>query len=193
MKAPIFPLVLVAALAAPAAAAEYRIELDPANTSVTFTLGATLHTVHGKAAVISGSILYDETDGRLTGEVDVDATTAETGNHKRDKKMHTKVLMSSDHPHVVLRPQQLDGELHLQGSSECTILGQMEILGQAHEITIPLKIQIVDDRFTATGDFEVPYVTWGLTDPSTFVLRVAKVVTVSTSAEGTIRISGDSP
>jgi hypothetical protein len=69
----------------------------------------------------------------------------------------------------------------------------MEILGQAHEITIPLKIQIVDDRFTATGDFEVPYVTWGLTDPSTFVLRVAKVVTVSTSAEGTIRISGDSP
>ena len=38
----------------------------------------------------------------------------------------------------------------------------------------------------ATGKLVVPYVAWGMHDPSVFVLRVAKVVEVSFTAVGAL-------
>jgi len=52
---------------------------------------------------------------------------------------------------------------------------------------IPLRVEIVGGRFTAVSSLEIPYVEWGLEDPSTFLLRVAKVVEVTVAAEGTVR------
>jgi len=86
----------------------------------------------------------------------------------------------------VLRAQRLEGELARHGTSDVTLYGEIEILGKSHEIAIPFQIQIEGERFTAKIEFEIPYVEWGLEDPSTFVLRVAKVVEVSVKAEGTI-------
>jgi len=174
------------ALAPPLAAGELQIDLDPALTSITFRLQATLHSVHGSAATATGSIRLSTESGAMVGEVTVDGTTAETGNKKRDKKMHAKVLRTADHPQIVLRAQRLEGELAQHGTSDVTLHGEMEILGQSHEISVPIRIEIGGGRFTATTEFQVPYVEWGLEDPSTFVLRVAKVVEVTVKAEGTI-------
>jgi len=174
------------ALTSPLAAAELQIGLDPELTSISFRLQATLHSVHGSAATASGSIRLNTESGVMVGEVTVDATTAETGNTKRDKKMHAKVLRTTDFPRIVLRTRRLEGELAQHGTSDVTLHAEMEILGQTHEIVVPLRIQIDDGRFTAKTEFEIPYVEWGLKDPSTFVLRVAKVVKVTVKAEGTI-------
>jgi len=172
--------------AASGVAAEWRIEVDPLRTSVSFTLKATMHSVHGTAAATSGGISIDPDTGAATGEIVIDATSAETGNHSRDKKMHRKVLVTIDHPQIVLRIRRLDGHLARQGSSEVTLHGEIEILGQAHAITIPLEVEIVGGDFTAHGQFDIPYVEWGLKDPSTFILRVAKEVQVEVTAEGTV-------
>ena len=43
-----------------------------------------------------------------------------------------------------------------------------------------------DDRLEFACRFEIPYVEWGLRDPSTFVLRVAKKVGVTIDAQGTM-------
>ena len=51
--------------------------------------------------------------------------------------------------------------------------------------------EIADGRFTASTEFEIPYVEWGLDDPSTFVLRVAKEVQVMIEAEGTIVVTDE--
>jgi hypothetical protein len=181
-------LIAVASLAVVSnvAAADSKIELDPASTSITFRLKATMHSVHGKAKTTSGSLTLDIDSGDMTGEVVVDAVSAETGNKKRDKKMHTKVLRSADHSRIVLRPHRIDGNLAHAGVSDVTLFGEMELLGQSHEIHIPLHVEIIDGRFTASTEFRIPYVEWGLDDPSTFVLRVAKVVQVTVFAEGTI-------
>jgi hypothetical protein len=69
-----------------------------------------------------------------------------------------------------------------------TLHGEREILGQSHEIGIPSHIEIDGGHFTASFEFEIPYVDWGLEDPSTFVLRVAKVVQVTVTARGTVGI-----
>ena len=122
----------------------------------------------------------------MSGEVVVDAISADTGNTKRDKKMHAKVLRSAEHSRILLRPHRLEGNLATAGPSEVTLHGDMVILGQPHEVHIPLRIEVIDGRFTAEADFEIPYVDWGLDDPSTFVLWVAKVVEVKVVAKGSI-------
>ncbi len=67
-----------------------------------------------------------------------------------------------------------------------TLVGEFELLGKSHPISIPLDIRIDGSHFEATAEFSVPYVEWGLKDPSTFVLRVAKEVQIRVTAEGTI-------
>ena len=176
-------------LAAPLAAGDLQIELDPELTSITFRLQATLHSVHGSAATASGSLRLNTESGVMAGEVTVDTTTAETGNKKRDKKMHGKVLQTADHPEIVLRARRLEGELAPQGPSDVTLHGEIEILGQSHQIGIPSHIEIDGGHFSANFEFEIPYVDWGLKDPSTFVLRVAKVVEITVSAEGTVVVN----
>jgi polyisoprenoid-binding protein YceI len=178
-------------LASPSAAAELQIELDPDLSSISFRLQATLHSVHGSAATASGSLRLDTESGIMAGEVTVDGASAETGNKKRDKKMHAKVLRTADHPWIVLRARRLEGELARHGTSDVTLHGEMEILDQSHEIAVPLRIQIDGGRFTAAAEFEVPYVEWGLQDPSTFVLRVAKVVQVTVDAAGEIVVNDE--
>jgi len=177
------------ALAAPLAASELQIELDPELTSISFRLQATLHSVHGSAALAVGSLRLNTENGVKDGAVTIDATTAETGNKKRDKKMHGKVLLTADHPEIVLRALRLEGGLAPQGASDVTLHGEIEILGQAHEIRIPSHIEINGDHFTAGFEFAIPYVDWGLEDPSTFVLRVAKEVQITVEAAGTVVVN----
>lgn len=175
------------ALGAPLTAGELQIDLDPELTSISFRLQATLHSVHGSAALTAGSLRLNTESGDMTGAVTIDATTAETGNKKRDKKMHGKVLVTADHQQIVLRTSRLEGELAQQGASDVTLHGTIEILGQSHEISFPMHIEIDSGHFTANLEFQVPYVNWGLEDPSTFVLRVAKEVVVTVAAEGLVR------
>ncbi len=189
MKRKTFIALAALALAAPVMAGELQIALDPEQTSIALHLQATLHSVHGTAAAVSGSMRLDAESGTATGEVIIDAATAETRNKKRDKKMHAKVLRSAEHPRILLRPTRLEGSLAQPGTSDVVLHGEMEILGQAHDIAIPLHIEIEAGRFRANGSFEVPYVEWGLEDPSTFVLRVAKVVEITIEAEGSIVVT----
>jgi polyisoprenoid-binding protein YceI len=182
-------LVLVAFVES-AAATELQIELDPELTSVSFRLQATLHSVHGEAVLSTGSLRLDSESGIMTGAVSIDATSAETGNKKRDRKMHEKVLLTARHPEIVLQARRLKGEFAQQGTSDVILHGTIQILGRPHEVSIPMHIEIDGGRFTASFDFDIPYVEWGLEDPSTFVLRVAKTVQIRIAARGSIGVPG---
>ena len=122
----------------------------------------------------------------MAGEIAIDAVSAATGNTKRDRKMHARVLRSSEFTKISLTANHLEGELDHDGSSGVTLHGRIALLGEAHEIAIPLRVDIAGESFVAVGEFDIPYVDWGLEDPSTFVLRVAKVVGVKITARGTI-------
>lgn len=174
-------------------ATDWHIELEPASTSISFTLKATMHTVEGRASLVSGSLRFGPDTGIADGEIVVDATSADTANRSRDKKMHSRVLLSQAHPTIVLRPRGVIGDLRPERKSAIEIEADLELLGKAHPIRIPLTVQIHGGLFTADGTFEIPYVEWGLEDPSTFVLRVAKEVRVNVSATGTITVAEPLP
>jgi polyisoprenoid-binding protein YceI len=70
------------------------VNLDPAQMKIDFTLGDALHTVRGAYKLKRGQIRFDPITGKANGAVIVDATSGESGNKSRDKKMHKEDLES---------------------------------------------------------------------------------------------------
>jgi hypothetical protein len=52
---------------------------------------------------------------------------------------------------------------------------------------VPVKASVESGRFTATSRLSIPYVKWGMRDPSSLILRVSKTVEVEINLAGTIR------
>ena len=167
-------------------AQETAFQLDPEKTTVNFTLGATLHAVHGTFKLKQGSVRLDPTTGRLSGEVVVDARSGDSGNGVRDRKMHREVLESERYPEVSFRPDRVEGTIAPQGKSSVQVHGIFSVHGAEHELTVPADTEVFPDHWTATAHFAVPYVKWGLKNPSTLFLRVSESVEIEVVAVGKI-------
>jgi len=178
--------VLLGAIVAslPAVASELQIHLPPESTTIDFTLKATMHTVHGTASLDHADFTIDTETGEASGEAVVASASADTENTKRDKKMHTKVLLSDAHPRIVFKARSIEGDLNPAGTSEINLTGIIEIIGVEHPVNVPIRVTMADGAVEAEASFSVPYVEWGLKDPSTFVLRVGKAVPVTVRAAG---------
>lgn len=182
-----FLMLLVLALLAPTLdAAEWGLRLDPEATRVGFTLQATLHTVQGSVPLKEGVIAFDAAGGAASGRLVFDATGVRTGHESRDKKMHAEVLESARFPEIVFSAQRAEIEVDGSGTGAVTVLGTLAIHGDEHPLTIKARVRREGERAFAEGDFTVPYVAWGMTDPSAFVFRVAKEVQVHFAASGTL-------
>lgn len=172
------------AFSAPVHAQSVTLNLNPERTQITFTLGATFHTVEGSFKLKSGAIQFNPATGEARGDVVVDATSGESGNNSRDRKMHKSVLESQKYPEIIFVPGRVQGPVSLSGDSHVQIQGLVKLHGSRHEITIPADIQVTGARLTANLHFAIPYVEWRLKDPSTFVLRVEKKVDIAIRATG---------
>jgi len=159
------------------------LKIDPARTKVEFTLGSTLHTVHGTFSLKRSSLQFDPVSGKIEGEVAIDATSGQSGDESRDKKMHKEILESAKYPEIVFRPDRVEGKLAPQGASQVTLHGVLAIHGGEHEITVPADVQASDGKYRATARFDIPYVQWGMKNPSTFILRVDKSVAITVHTE----------
>jgi polyisoprenoid-binding protein YceI len=163
-------LFLLAAAGIPAE--EIAISLDTARTTIAFSLGATLHTVHGSFKLKSGALRFDSVSGAIRGEIAVDTQSGESGNASRDKRMHDEILETRRFPTAVFRPERFEGRLTAEGDSQGNLRGRLELRGAEHEILIPVRIHASAGKATASARFEIPYVAWGLKNPSTLFLRV---------------------
>lgn len=175
------------AAAAPAGAAEKLLSLDPAATKVTFTLDATGHDVEGALSLRSGEVRFDPAGGAASGAIVVQLAGAKTGNDKRDRQMHEDVLETPKFPVATFRAQRLTGAFHESGASKVALEGVLNFHGADHPVTLQANVAVQGDRLTAELEVPIPFVEWGLEDPSIFILRVAKVVAVHVKAEGTLR------
>ena len=174
-----FALLLVSLTAAPLYSQDTVLQIDPAETKVEFTLGGLLHTVHGTFRLKRGEMRFDAASGRAGGEFVVDATSAESGSEARDKHMHKDVLESDRYPEIVFRPDRVVGKVAAQGASQVRLHGMFSIHGAGHEIEMPAEVEAGDGQYRATLKFAVPFVQWGMKDPSTLFLRVDKHVDIT--------------
>ena len=156
----------------------------PAKTSVNFTLSDVLHTVHGSFNVKGGTVHFDPASNKISGEILVDAASGNSGSDGRDKKMHNEVLESARYPDIAFRPDRVEGRVADLGASTIQVHGMFSIHGAEHEITIPVQVEMGPGWWTAVLNFEVPYVEWGMKNPSTFLLRVDQSVDIKIQASG---------
>ena len=195
-------LILLAGFVIPAAAAqgganqvgtnqlgtaqETAFQLDPAQTSVKFTLGDVLHTVHGTFHLKRGGLQLEAASGKISGEIVVDAKSGESGSGMRDRKMHKEVLESERYPEIAFRPDKVEGAVASQGKSSVKVHGMFSIHGVDREITVPAEVEMSTDHWTATVHFTIPYAKWGMKNPSTLFLRVNDSVEIDLVAAGNV-------
>jgi polyisoprenoid-binding protein YceI len=171
-------------------AQEMRLELDPANTRIEFTLAATLHIVHGTFTLKRGTIQFNPSTGSASGRVVVDATSGNSGNKGRDHKMHQEILESERFPEITFTPTRLSGKVDLHGDSTVQVDGTFRLHGTDHPVTLNLPVLAKGSTITAGAHFIIPYIAWGLKNPSTFVLHVNDKVEVNLTAVGKLQQAG---
>ena len=182
-------LALILAIGTSAPAQETTFILDPEKTIVSFTLGASFHTVHGTFRVKGGAIRFDPSTGVASGNVVVDATSGQTGNKKRDRTMHRDVLQSQRYPEITFTPTRVSGNIPPQGQSRVQVEGIIRLQQSDHPVTLPFQVQANGNELRATTLFIVPYVAWGLKNPSNFLLHVADKVELTVVATGKLTIA----
>jgi len=171
--------------AAPAAT-QIVLSVDPAKSTVHWTVESSLHTVHGTFHVKRGTLSVDPATGKTSGEIVVDATSGESGNDSRDRRMHKEILESSQYSEVAFRLDRADGTIVAQGNSTLKLHGIFSLHGADHVLDVPAQATLKDDQWKGTATFEVPYIEWGLKNPSNFLLKVKPVVEVQLDLAGSI-------
>jgi len=161
--------------------------VDPAQSTIQWTLGSSLHAVHGTFAVKGGSLHVDAQTGQVSGEIVADAASGQSGNDTRDKKMHKEVLESARFGEIAFRADSLTGKLATQGDSLVQVHGVFRLHGAEHELTVPVEVNLAGDHWTGSAKFGLPFVDWGLKNPSTWLLKVDHVVNIVLELKGTLQ------
>lgn len=183
-------LLSAAAPAAPGVASRSIYGLDPSKTEIHFTLHDPLHTVHGEFHLKAGRLILDAESGQASGEMVIDMTSGASGSGARDHRMHKEIIESGRYPEAVFTPDHVDGHIAPQGDSQIDVQGIFRIHGADHDLTLHFTVQASDGQFTASTHFIIPYVKWGMKNPSNFLLHVddkveidVKVVTAQVLGE----------
>lgn len=176
----VLPLALVSA----AFAQHQTFTAAPDSSQVSFFLGGADHGTHGTFRVQSGIVDFDRTMPKISGSIVVSAVSGDTGNKSRDHKMLTEVLDAAHFAEVTFAPQSYQGTILASGDSSIQVTGIFTLHGTPHTITVPAQVHIEGANCTVKTHFTVPYVQWGLKDPSIFILKVAKEVDVDLTLVG---------
>jgi len=160
--------------------------VDPSASQVAWALGGNGHHVTGTFHVQSGSIDFDRTAHTISGSVIVAAGSGNSGEASRDKKMNKDVLDVEHYSEITFVPQKYDGAIAPTGDSTIQVSGTFTLHGTPHDLTVPMQIHIDAGTLTAKTHFVVPYVKWGLKDPSVFILKVAKEVDIDLTLTGKV-------
>ena len=174
-----FKVFALAAALAPAALAQHQtFVVNPDASEVKITLKTTHELVNGNFHFKSGSIEFDPSAPKMSGSVVVLAGSGKTGNDSRDKKMNKDILKVGQYATVSFEPKTHTGAVALSGDSTIQVTGIFTLLGTPHEITIPILVHLEGTTATAKAHFVLPYVQWGLKNPSFLVWKADNDVAI---------------
>jgi polyisoprenoid-binding protein YceI len=174
-------------LALPLLAESSRFEADPAQSKVAFRVGGTMHEVHGTFHLGSGNVTFGP--GQISGLIVVSAASGVSGSDTRDRRMTTSILEAPHFAEATFRPEHLTGEIAPTGGSSVQVTGVLTLHGTPHDLTVPLEVHIDGKTCTANTRFIIPYIEWGLKNPSTFLLKVDKEVAMEVTLVGQLSTS----
>src|SRR5258705_11263683 len=89
-------------------------------------------------------------------------------------------------PDAIFNLDRVSGQLTPQGESQIDAHGTFQIHGSSHEVTLHFRVETKGEELSASTSFTIPYVQWGLKNPSNFLLRVSDKLDMSVQAIGRI-------
>ncbi len=177
-------LALAPAMMAQAKAGSLDFNLTPTSTSIHWTLKANVHTVHGTFKLKSGEVHIDPATGNASGLIVIDATSGESGDSSRDHRMNDVVLESTKYPTVTYRPTHVAGKVDPNTPGPITVDGIINLHGQDHPLQLTVNLQPNNAGITSQAHFTIPFVAWGMKDPSIMMFRTEKQVDIDIDATG---------
>ena len=182
-----FTAFILVALLAPAALAQHQtFVVNPDASEVKMTLNTTHEVVVGTFQIQTGSIEFDRRNSKMTGAVIVVAGSGKTGNDSRDKKMYRDILQIEQHATISFETKTYAGAVASSGDSTIQVTGIFTLLGTPHEITIPMLVHLDGTNATVKAHFVVPYVQWGLKNPSFLIWKADNDVAIDLNLVGAI-------
>lgn len=154
------------------------LDLDPAKTTITYSLDGWPHHTQGTFTPKHGVIRIDPQTGKIDGVITVDAASGNSGHSVRDERMKSSVLEVGRFPEISFAPQQVVNHGSLQAQFPVRVHGLMLLHGVQHAFTIDAVVSRQGNSVTIHSRFVIPYVEWGLNDPSILMFKVSKEVEV---------------
>jgi polyisoprenoid-binding protein YceI len=184
---PLYFLYVSIASATDASSHQRTLVLKPEATAIHWTLSGNMHTVHGTFEPKRAVIDLNLEDGSVDGLVEVNATSGQSGNTARDQRMQS-ILESDRYPIISFHPSKVIGRVMPFRDEVVTVEGIFRIHGADHPLQMQINIHPKGNAIILKTEFAVPYVDWGMEDPSILFFRVDR--TVNIEVEATVR-AGD--
>jgi polyisoprenoid-binding protein YceI len=183
-----FAVLIFAGMVAPGALAQHEtFVLNPDASEVKMTLKTTHELVSGTFHAQSGEIEFDRSSARMSGSVVVLTGSGNTGNGSRDKKMTKDILKAQQYTTAVFAPKSYTGTLSASGDSMIQVSGVFTLLGTPHDLTLPMQVHIGQPNVTATAHFILPYVQWGVKNPSFLIWKADDDVAIDLTLRGQLK------
>jgi hypothetical protein len=182
-----FAVLAFTVMLAPAALAQHEtFFVNPDASEVKMTLNTTHEVVKGTFHIQSGSIEFDRSAPKISGSVVVLAGSGKTGNDSRDKKMNENILKVDRYTTVSFAPKTYTGAIAPSGDSTIQVRGVFTLLGNPHDLAITMQIHMDGSKATARAQFVVPYVEWGLKNPSFMFWKAENNVAIDLNLVGQV-------
>jgi hypothetical protein len=85
---------------------------------------------------------------------------------------------------VSFEPKTYTGAIALSGDSNIQVTGIFTLLGTPHEITIPILVHLEGATAMAKAHFIMPYVQWGVKNPSFLIWKADDDVAIDLTLAG---------
>jgi polyisoprenoid-binding protein YceI len=167
-----------AILAAEEPAFAYHYRIDAGGSELTWELPATLHTVHGRAPELSGTVdaaAGEHGDWNIQARMVVKAAAMVTGNASRDRNMREKILETDRFPEIAFEARRIRVDLSRLKPGErftAEVEGELTVHGKAAPVRVPVDVSVSADSVILQGFFALSWKQYGLHDPSFGIVTV---------------------
>jgi polyisoprenoid-binding protein YceI len=165
------PSVLWAVLFAAVLPSNGTFTVDPAASTLRFTVVHKLHRVEGNAGSMEGKAIV-KADGTVLAMVRVPVTSLRTGDGNRDEHM-LEALEAGKFPFVVLKGIARLGAERQVPAVPVTLDGEVELHGVKTTSAIPISVLLQPDgSVRARGSFDVSLDAHGVQRPSLLFVKI---------------------
>ncbi len=160
-------------------------ELNDKNTTVTFVVDSTWHTVHGTTKNIAGKVHLRVPKDPLSVEVElrVPVKLFDTDSDLRDDRLG-EVMAVETFPEVRFASKRLSKECEptvvtRDGSCRGTLSGTLTIRDVTREVSLPAEIRDTANGYRIEGSLPIRWEDFHVEDPSILIAKLDPVVTIS--------------